>query len=123
MPEPGDLAGYQDRYYRAQFVSRLQVEFPEPCSHLTQQALQDLVCEGWEDALALEIAEPEDIYRFLKLYFLPEQLLRSSFFCAALRRILNNISVSGTGRMNLIDRVLQGRVPASASIVNPVLGP
>lgn len=112
MPAPGDLAGYLDRYRQAQFVYRLRGEFPQRCSRMTSQDLQNLVKEGYEDTWHLEIIEPEDIYRFLKLYFLPEALLRSNVFGGIFRRILNNIAVSGTGRMNLIDRALQGRLSA-----------
>ncbi len=116
MPESGDLAGYLDRYCQAQFVDRLQSEFPQRCSRMTSQDIQNLVNEGYEDARSLEIVEPQDIYRFLKLYFLPEVLLESNVLCGVLRRILNNMAISGTGRMDLIDRALQGRISPSAQI-------
>jgi hypothetical protein len=111
MTQPGDLDGYLDRYRQSQLARRLQDEFPQPCAQLPASALNQLVHDGCLDALALDITAPGDIHRFLKLSFLPNELLQSSFFQSVLIRILNNREVSGAGRLDLIDWALNGRLP------------
>jgi hypothetical protein len=104
MAEPGNLTGYVDRYRQAKIARLLEAEYPTQCASMSSEALRRITVEGYEDAVALDITAPDDIHRFIRLRFLPDELLRSPYIQGVLIRILNNRGLSGAGRLDLIER-------------------
>jgi hypothetical protein len=98
-----DLARDVNQRRTREFAGRLRKDFSEPTAPMNDQQLIELVEQGCSNAHELEIFEKEDIYRFLKLNFLPPELLQSPFIQSVLIRVLNNFTLSGTKRLDFVE--------------------
>ena len=93
-----------EEHWKQEFAARLRHDQPTPTAHMSDEQLGEYVRQGYDNALELEVTQKEDIYRFLKLAFLPKELLESDFTQSVLIRVLNNLSLSGTKRLDFIEQ-------------------
>lgn len=87
---------------RAEFRRRLPLEYPDTAGRLSREEVARAVDDGYADATALEIFEPDDVYRLIALPYLPGFDLRHPYHQSAVLRILNNTAASGTERLDFI---------------------
>lgn len=93
----------QERHKR-EFVNRLRRDYPEATGSLDDQQLTERTEQGYANAQELEIFSTEDIYRFLTLQFLPEDVLKSPLTQSVLIRVLNNLNLSASKRLDFIEK-------------------
>jgi hypothetical protein len=106
------LARSAEQQWRQEFAERLRHDFPDRTSQMEADQLIEYVAQGFENAHEPEITEREYIYRFLKLGFLPKELLESEYIQSVLIRILNNLNVSGAKRLDFIEQHVTSRTVA-----------
>ena len=91
------------RQIRQRIAERLSHERPDLIQALSRAQLQKIAEQACDNALEFEIFDEESTYRFLKLWFLPADLLQSPPIQGALFRVLNNTTISASGRMDFIE--------------------
>lgn len=99
-----ELARTVEQRWKEEFAERLRLDFPDAAGEMDTHQLMPLIDQGWANAKELEISEKEDVYRFLKLHFLPKEMVESDFIQSTLIRILNNFDLSGTRRLDFIEQ-------------------
>ena len=99
-----ELAKGVENLWKKDFRHRLSVEFPLQTAKLSPEDFRKVIDDGWTNAKELEITEREDIYRFLRLQFLPKEMLESDFVQSVLIRVLNNFNLSGTKRLDFVEQ-------------------
>lgn len=106
------LAQGIEQLWKKEYADRLRLDFPQQTASILPEEMGKLIDNGWTNAMELEIREREDIYRFLKLQFLPKKLLESDFVQSVLIRVLNNMNLSGTKRLDFIEeQIIKPRMP------------
>ena len=95
--------------WQREFEKRLRKDLPEQTLQMSDEQLAENVKLGHENAEELEITEKEEIYRFLKIGFLPKEFLEEDFTQSVLIRVLNNTNLSGAKRLDFIERQLVPR--------------
>lgn len=103
------LARTVEQRWKEEFAGRLRRDSPDSAGEIDTHQLMTLIDKGWANAKELEIADKEDVYRFLKLHFLPKEMVESDFIQSILIRILNNFDLSGTMRLDFIEQQVIGR--------------
>ena len=104
-----ELARTVEQRWKGEFARRLRRDFPDSAGKMDTHQLMALIDQGWANAKELEIAQKEDVYRFLKLHLLPKEMVESDFIQSILIRILNNLELSGTTRLDFIEQQVIGR--------------
>jgi hypothetical protein len=108
------LAQGVEQLWKKEYADRLRVDFPQKTASILPEDFRAIIDDGWTNAMELEITEQEDIYRFLKLRFLPREILESDFIQSVLIRVLNNMNLSGTKRLDFVEeQVIKPRMPDS----------
>jgi len=111
------LAHEVERQWKQEYADRLRADFPHQTASISAAALWEMIDDGWKNAIELQIKEHDDIYRFLKLRFLPITLLESDFIQSVLIRVLNNIDLPGAKRLDFIEsQVIKPRLPDNAAL-------
>jgi hypothetical protein len=87
-----------------EFAARLKADFPEQTAPLSETELRVQVADGYQAAEALAITDRADIYRFLKLRFLPPAALESSVARLAFYRVLTDPEKDAGRRLDFIER-------------------
>lgn len=113
--QKGELALTVEQRWKEEFAERLKSDFRDSAGEMDTQQLRDVINQLWENAKELEITEKEDVYRFLKLNFLPKEMVESAFIQSVLIRLLNNFNLSGTKRLDFIEQQVIDRKLASTS--------
>jgi hypothetical protein len=98
------LARALEQMRKEEFARRLRSELPDRASALEASALHDLVNQAYDNAKDIEIVDKEDIYRFIKLSFLPEETRKSPLIQSVLLRVLNNTTWPASQRIAFIER-------------------
>lgn len=91
------------------FADRLTTERPGDAGAMQREMLLQLVREGVVDASQLEITDDEEVYRFLNLFFLPDDIKRDDRVQGILIRVLNNTSLSAQHRLDFIEANISKR--------------
>jgi hypothetical protein len=92
-----------------QITQRLRQKHPEETSNMSHQELEFLVDRGHANALELDISNEWDVYRFISLQFLPRDFLNDSFIQSVLIRLLNNLDIPSSTRLDFIEKQIGGR--------------
>jgi hypothetical protein len=95
--------------WQREFKMRLREDLPNQTSRMNDEQLAEYVEQGFENAKELEIEEKEDIYRFLKLGFLPREIIESDFTQSIIIRVLNNLNLSSAKRLDFIEQQIVER--------------
>lgn len=90
-------------------VARLRREHEDAVGSLGDDELQRLVDGDLEDARALEIRAPEDLYRFVAIRFWPRGSLDSPLSRAVVLRVLNNLDLPAAVRLDFIEKHVRDR--------------
>ena len=89
---------------KEEILDRLQHEFPYETKAMDDYSLKNLVDDSYADARELEIYETKNIYRLTKLNFLSPRLKKSPFIQSILIRVLNNLELEGSKRLDFIEQ-------------------
>lgn len=109
---PSQLATFEksiDEARARRFADQLATERPGDAGAMERTVLLKQVREGIADASQLEISEDEEVYRFLNLFFLPDEIKRNERIQGVLIRVLNNTALSAKHRLDFIETNISKR--------------
>ena len=87
-----------------EFMSRLQMEFPQRIEKLSKEELCNQVDQGCQAAQELGIVEKSDIYRFLRLRYLPGTVWEQPSTQQVFYQVITDTSVDASTRLDFIER-------------------
>jgi len=91
------------------FADRLAIDRPADAGAMKREMLLQLVSDGVADASQLEITDNEEVYRFLNLFFLPDEIKTDDRVQGILIRVLNNVTLSAQHRLDFIETNISKR--------------
>ncbi len=94
---------------RNEYAQALRGNFKEQTKEMTDQQLFDCIQNYYENACELEIFEYYNVYRFIALSFLPEQILTSELMQGVLIRVLNDFDLTESQRLSFIYKHIVNR--------------
>lgn len=96
-----------DKFLVKEFAEKVVQRFPEQTGSVDNLELFELIDNDILDARNLEITDNEDIFRFLCLRYLIN--FNSPLAVSLIIRILNNLSMSATKRLDFIEEQILNR--------------
>lgn len=101
-----------DPQERLRYFWRLRASFGRECATIDDDQLNRLIQVKVPLSNLLDIKEPNEVVRFLALFFMiTEEQRASNFLMQVYRQVITNTDVSARRRLNFVFRHLVGRPP------------
>lgn len=100
------FASEREKSLRDELLARLRRDLPEHVGAIPDQELQQQVSDGCQAARVLEIVDAEDLFRFLRLRYLPPQVWERPGAQEILVRVLTDTSVDAKRRLQFVEQCI-----------------